>query len=268
MNSLCFGLARMERLTRSFGLLVAVCLFPACSVAPPPDPKKPDGETRRFVAQRVSAVVVTNRRDLSNWVNRGFSVSQAPGDADGGSATPISADGYFLTADHVLARLAGRNVFVLHGENGRLVPKKARVVWRSEAADVALLHVPMKTPRFYQWTAPEGWLPVGTPVVHGGIATGFKSAWGRLGSALPPEGTLTGSRKFKIDIPLQPGDSGGPIVDAYGRLIGINSAVEFLVPMETAFFVDSEGCRPNTRMIDAKIRIDRDRNSVLDRAVN
>lgn len=268
MNSLCFGLARMERLTRSFGLLVAVCLFPACSVAPPPDPKKPDGETRRIVAQRVSAVVVTNRRDLSNWVNRGFSVSQAPGDADGGSATPISADGYFLTADHVLARLAGRNVFVLHGENGRLVPKKARVVWRSEAADVALLHIPMKTPRFYQWTAPEGWLPVGTPVIHGGIATGFKSAWGRLGTALAPEGALTGSRKFKIDIPLQPGDSGGPIVDAYGRLIGINSAVEFLVPMETAFFVDSEGCRPNTRMIDAKIRIDRDRNSVLDRAVN
>lgn len=268
MNSLCFGFARMERFTRSFGLLLAVCLAPACSIAPPPDPKKPDAETRRLIAQRVSAVVVTNRRDLTHWVNRDFAVTQAPGDADGGSATPISPDGYFLTADHVLARIAGRNIFVLLGKDGRLVPAKARVVWRSEAADVALLHVPLKTPRYYEWTDPARWVPVGTPVVHGGIATGFKSASGRMGTSLAPEGAITGSRKFKIDIPLQPGDSGGPILDAYGRLIGINSAVEFLVPMETAFFVDSEGCRPNTRMIESKIQIDRDRNSALVGGVN
>ena len=50
------------------------------------------------------------------------------------------------------------------------------------------------------------------------------------------------------------------MVDAYGNLVGINSAVEFLVPMETAFFVDSEGNRPNTRMIDALVRLDRERN--------
>ena len=72
---------------------------------------------------------------------------------------------------------------------------------------------------------------------------------------------FTRTRSFKIDIPLQPGDSGGPVVDAYGRLVGINSAVEFLVPMETAFFIDSEGNRPNTRLIDALIQNDRARNS-------
>jgi hypothetical protein len=97
--------------------------------------------------------------------------------------------------------------------------------------------------------------------MHGGIATGYRSADGRLGTSLAPEGMFTGSRKFKMDIPLQPGDSGGPVVDAYGRLVGINSAVEFLVPMETAFFIDSEGNRPNTRMIDALIHQDRARNS-------
>ena len=72
---------------------------------------------------------------------------------------------------------------------------------------------------------------------------------------------MTGNRKFKIDIPLQPGDSGGPVVDAYGHLIGINSAVEFLVPMETAFFVDSEGSRPSVRKIDSLMLEDRLRNS-------
>ena len=51
------------------------------------------------------------------------------------------------------------------------------------------------------------------------------------------------------------------VVDAFGGLVGINSAVEFLVPMETRFFVDSEASRPHTRMIESLIRVDRERNS-------
>jgi hypothetical protein len=156
--------------------------------------------------------------------------------------------------------MAGRNVFVLFGSGSRLVPHKARVVWRSERADLALLHVPAITPRFYRWTPPSQWLPVGTGVIHGGIATGLKSGWGKLGTPIPPEGAFTGTRRFKIDIPLQPGDSGGPVVDARGNLIGINSAVEFLVPMETAFFVDSEGNRPSVRALESIVRSDRARN--------
>lgn len=216
--------------------------------------------TRQIVTERVSAVVVTDRPNLNNWVNRNFSSSQAPKDADGGSAAPITSDGYFLTADHVLARMAGRNVFLIYGQGGRLAPALARVVWRDEGSDLALLRIPAKTPYFYQWTPPQQWLPVGTRVIHGGISTGFKLGDGKLGTALAPQGSFTGNRSFKMDIPLQPGDSGGPVVDAYGRLVGINSAVEFLVPMETAFFVDSEGNRPNVGMIDALIQNDRSRN--------
>ena len=60
-----------------------------------------------------------------------------------------------------------------------------------------------------------------------------------------------------MDILLEPGDSGGPVVDAYGQLIGINSAVEFLIPLETAIFIDSEGVRPNTKKIREMIEKDR-----------
>lgn len=253
--------ARMENFVRLLGLLVMSCLAQACSVSPPPDTVAPTRSTRQIVAERVSAVVVTDRRNLDNWVNRNFSASNAPGDADGGSAAPISPDGYFLTADHVLSRMAGRNVFLIYGQGGRLAPARARVVWRSESSDIALLHIPVKTPYYYQWTSPDRWLPAGTRVMHGGIATGFKSGDGKLGTSLAPEGAFTGTRKFKMDIPLQPGDSGGPVVDAHGRLVGINSAVEFLVPMETAFFVDSEGNRPNVRALAATIAQDRSRNS-------
>jgi S1-C subfamily serine protease len=236
-------------------------LFQACAVAPAPDQVAPTRMTRQIVAERVSAVVVTDQADLSRWVGRNFVSSHAPEDADGGSAAPIAPDGYFLTADHVLSRMNGRNVFIIYGQGSRLTPAKARVVWRSAAADLALLHIPAKTPYFYRWTPPERWLPAGNQIVHGGIATGIKSGEGVLGTSLGPEGPFTGTRSFKMDIPLQPGDSGGPVVDANGALVGINSAVEFLVPMETAFFVDSEGNRPNTRMMDQLIQSDRARNN-------
>jgi S1-C subfamily serine protease len=250
----------MEKFVRLSGLLLLGWLTQACSVSPPPDTVAPGRMTRQIVAERVSAVVVTDRSNLDNWVSRNFSGSQSPGDADGGSAAPIAPDGYFLTADHVLSRMSGRNVFLIYGQGGRLVPSKARVVWRSESGDIALLHIPVKTPYYYQWTPADRWLPAGNYVIHGGIATGFKSGEGKLATALAPEGAFTRNRRFKIDIPLLPGDSGGPVVDAHGRLVGINSAVEFLVPMETAFFIDSEGNRPNTRHIDSLIRNDRARN--------
>ena len=250
----------MHRISLLFGSL-ALLLLQACSVPPLADPTPPSQEVRRAVLRKSAAVIVTDRPDISGWAYRGFAVSQAPGDADGGSATPVAPDGYFLTADHVLARMAGRNVFVLHGRNGRLTPAKARVVWRSARADLALLHIPAATPEYYRWTPPNRWLPVGTPVMHGGVATGMKSDPGKLGTSIPPEGAFPGFHRFKIDIPLQPGDSGGPVVDAYGRLVGINSAVEFLVPMETAFFVDSEGNRPHVRSIESLIETDRAGNS-------
>ncbi len=251
----------MERITRWLGTALIACNAVACTTVPMPDPTPPSLMTRQIVAERASAVVVTDRKNLKESSGGRFKVTIAPGDSDGGSATPISPDGYFLTADHVLARMAGRNVYVIHNSGGRLVTTPARVVWRSEPADLALLHIPVKTPYFYRWTRPGQWLPEGTSVIHGGISTGFRSSPGKLTTSLAPEGMMTRNRSFKIDIPLQPGDSGGPVVDAYGALVGINSAVEFLVPLETAFFVDSEGNRPNTAMIESLIGKDRARNS-------
>lgn len=214
-----------------------------------------------MLIQRVGAVVVTDRADLKNWARSGFMLSRAPDDADGGSATPISEDGYFLTADHVLAEANDRNVHVLYGNEGELVSHRARIVWRSAEADLALLHVATATPNYYRWTRPDAWLSAGNMVVHGGIATGLKSKPGRLVTSLSPEWIFTGTRKFKIDIALQPGDSGGPVIDAAGDLVGINSAVEFLVPMETAFFIDSEASRPNIRRIESLMHTDRARRS-------
>ncbi|MGC4015466.1 MAG: serine protease [Luteolibacter sp.] len=236
--------------------VVGAVSLQACS-APPPDPTIPGHAARHAAAQCLTAVVVTSRQVLAGSPGSRFTLVSSPGDTDGGSATPVSDDGYFVTADHVLAQSAGRKVFVVYRNGGDVRLAKARIVWRSYGGDVAVLHAPIRTPYYYQWSSPEKWLPVGTPVIHAGIATGFRSSPGKLSTELTPETPFTGNRKFKIDVPLQPGDSGGPVLDANGDLIGINSAVEYLVPMETAFFIDSECSRPNVRSLAAIIERDR-----------
>jgi len=251
------SLSRMQLFLRWPMIAIAsVVLLQACS-GPLPDPTPPSPFVRHLASQRLSVIVVTNRKSLDGWVGSRFAIANAPGDADGGSATPITPDGYFITADHVLAQSAGRHVFVIYGNAGDVRTAEARIVWRSYSGDIALLHAPISTPHYYHWTPPKAWLPVGTPICHAGISTGFKTDPGKLSTALPPEGLFTGTRKFKIDLPLQPGDSGGPVIDARGNLIGVNSAVEFLVPMETAFFIDSEGNRPNVSELEAIIARDR-----------
>ncbi len=247
-----------------WAILAILCFVTAaCTVTPPPpDPTVPGRMARQIMLERVSAVIVTTRDDVDRWVGNQFSGPGEPGDADGGSAAPVSPDGYFLTADHVLANADGRNIFVLYGRGGRLATHKARVVWQSPGADLALIHIDTATPYYYRWTDPGRWLSAGHHVIHGGIATGFKAPVGRLRTSLAPETRFTGSRRFRIDIPLEPGDSGGPVLDAYGGLVGINSAVEFIVPMETAIFVDSEGNRPSIRQIEAVMRRDRQARNI------
>ena len=240
------------------GLVIAACS--PIAVQPPTETVAPSATTRQIVRERLSAVVVTGKNEIGSWVKGKFSMKNAPKDADGGSAAPITSDGYFLTADHVLANSPGKNVFIIYSRGGKILNRKVRIVWRSQADDLAILHLDEKTPYYYNWTPPEQWLSPGRAVIHGGMSTGFSSAPGKLRTALRPEGTFTRNRPFKIDIPLRPGDSGGPIVDSYGNLIGINSAVEFLIPLETAIFIDSEGNRPNTRKIDSIISKDRRRN--------
>lgn len=249
----------MDRVLQLLFTSALALVSAACSLQPAPetDGSAPDKTTRQMVRERLSAVVVTDSEKLGKWQSGKFSIKEAPEDSDGGSAAPITHDGYFLTADHVLAEAPGKKIFIVHAGGGRLSTTRARIVWRSVSDDLALLHTPIETPYHYQWSEPNRWVRKGRAVIHGGMSTGFKSPHGSLMSFLSPERFFTGNRTFKMDLMLEPGDSGGPVVDADGRLIGINSAVEFLVPLETAIFIDSEGVRPNTKKIHEMIEKDR-----------
>jgi len=248
-------------MTRLFLLIVCALPLASCVVAPVPrvDRRPPSRESLLYAQQRISAIIVTRQDDITDWVRRGFPKSQTPPDTDGGTACPITPDGYFLTADHVVKNHRTHAVHVLYSRGSQLKMARGRIVWRDAKNDVAILHAPIATPAFYRFTSPALAIPEGTTVFHGGLTTGLKPQYGSLNTTIPAQTIFSGSRRFRIDIPLQPGDSGGPILDARAQLIGINSSVEFLIPMETPIFTESSGVRPNVPKVMKIIERDRRR---------
>ncbi|MFM2170961.1 MAG: hypothetical protein RI957_1190 [Verrucomicrobiota bacterium] len=223
------------------------------------DRRPPSPESLRYAQQRVSAVMVTRQSDITDWVRRGFPKSQTPPDTDGGTACPIAPDGYFLTADHVLKNSSTYTIHLLYGRGGRLATGRGRIVWRDAKHDLAILHAPMDTPAYYRFSSPSVAIPEGATVFHGGLTTGLKPLYGSLNTTIPAQSVFSHPKHFRIDIPLRPGDSGGPILDARAQLIGINSSVEFLIPLETPIFTESSGVRPNVRKVMKIIENDRRR---------
>jgi len=263
--------------------------FVACAPTPAPTPQtfrvevsaRVNSATPSFqIKQKLAAVVVTRSSDLSGWAERKFVLSQAPSDANGGSATPISRDGYFLTASHVIKKSFGQHIYIVYSGGGLVKICRARVIWDNPSADMALLHIPVETPHYYRWASfnqkqapgkmlfnggmrwkddlnPRSSLSSNGSLIYGWVSDSKKTSEGRLSSSIAAEGDSSGSQKFDMDLPLMPGDSGGPVVDSSGRLVGVNSSVQVFDTGVNAYFISSTGVRPNLNKIESLIRADR-----------
>jgi len=53
--------------------------------------------------------------------------------------------------------------------------------------------------------------------------TGAVTAGVIISTGIPPELKASGRALLQVDLPLRPGYSGGPLVDARGRMVGINT---------------------------------------------
>ncbi len=134
-----------------------------------------------------------------------------------GTVTPITNDGYFLTAAHALSESA-----MVIQPNGDQKPKFIRVVWNGRAegtgVDLALVHAPFVGLEFFA-LAHDQELDTGRAVVGCGYGTSVPSAFAGILTEFKKEDDFAW---LSHDGPVRVGDSGGPLLSLRGRLLGIN----------------------------------------------
>jgi S1-C subfamily serine protease len=153
-----------------------------------------------------------------------------------GSGFVIGADGEIATNAHVVTNGQGarlrraRNVYVQFAD-GNQVP--ARIVGADPNVDVALIRVnpagltlrplPLGTTRGLSVGAPVAAIgsPFGEPQ---SLSVGVVSGLHRSIDSLAGQFAITGA--IQTDAAINHGNSGGPLVDAGGHVIGINSQIE------------------------------------------
>ena len=163
------------------------------------------------VVERVAPSVVNVRRGRS-----------------GGSGVIVTPDGYALTNAHVVE--GAREVSVTL--TNETEPVRAPVVGADPATDLAVVRIP-------RWGLPAAELAesdslrvgqlviaIGDPLgFHSSVTTGVVSALGR--SLTAADGRVI-DNVIQTDAALNPGNSGGPLVDTHGKVVGVNTAI---IPM-------------------------------------
>jgi serine protease Do len=157
-----------------------------------------------------------------------------------GSGFIISADGYVLTNAHVVE--AAEEITVKLSDKREL---KAKVIGSDRRTDIALLKIEANGLPFVRFGNPER-LRVGEWVVAIGSPFGFENTVtagivSAKGRSLPQENFVP---FIQTDVAVNPGNSGGPLFNLRGEVVGINSAIysrtggfmglSFAIPIDVA----------------------------------
>lgn len=168
---------------------------------------------------------------------------EQPGRDAGGSGVVIAPDGYIITNSHVVHGAQRLQVVFTEGQRA-----EARLVGEDAATDLALLRAESSGLK-YAALGDTSALRVGQLVIAMGnplgfeasVSTGVVSALGRGMRAA--DGRLI-DNIIQHTAPLNPGNSGGPLLDSHGRVAGINTAIiaqaqgiGFAIPASTAHWV-------------------------------
>ena len=178
------------------------------------------------VVERVAPSVVNVRRGRS-----------------GGSGVLVTPDGYALTNAHVVE--GAREVTVTLANGGEL---RASVVGSDPATDLAVIRILGSGLQAAELADADN-LRVGQLVIAIGDPLGFQSTVttgvvSALGRSLRASDGRVIENVIQTDAALNPGNSGGPLVDTHAKVVGINTAIIptaqgicFAIPAATARMV-------------------------------
>ena len=142
-----------------------------------------------------------------------------------GSGVIIASDGYIVTNNHVIED--ADNIEVVLNDNRKFT---AKVIGRDPNTDIALVKIDATGLPFLVWGNSESlklgeWvLAVGNPfnltsTVTAGIVSAKSRSIGIMGGQMALESFI------QTDAAVNPGNSGGALVNANGDLVGINAAI-------------------------------------------
>lgn len=140
----------------------------------------------------------------------------------GGSAVVLTSDGYLLTCAHVVSSDSGVATF----EDG--LELRFELVGRDPLSDLAVVRVSanglaqLELGDASRLRVGQLVIAVGNPHgFSGSVTSGVVSA---LGRSLPSGGRLI-ENVIQTDAAMNPGNSGGALVDSRGRLVGVSTAL-------------------------------------------
>ena len=169
-----------------------------------------------------SVVLIKGTITRSNGGQFGGSASTAAG-----TGMIVSSDGFVLTNAHVVNGATNITVTLADGST-----KSATIVGLDATADIAVIKISDASGLTPVTFAKSADVQVGDTVIAVGnaealgntpsVTAGIISATNR--SLSSSSGSLTGL--LQTDAAISPGNSGGPLVDSNGNVVGMNTAVE------------------------------------------
>ena len=189
------------------------------------------------VAAQITPAVVTievEREIDTSRIPLRIPLDEDPVAPGSGSGFIISEDGYIVTNNHVVQD--ARSIEVLLADGRRF--DDVRLVGRDATTDVALLkidgpdlvHAPVGSSaeaRVGDWV-----LAIGSPgfgrsgsSLYTTVTAGIISAKGRSINILQRQSNLAIEDFIQTDAAINRGNSGGPLVNARGEVIGVNTAI-------------------------------------------
>ena len=151
------------------------------------------------------------------------------GGSDEGSGIVLNEKGLILTNDHVVAGNTSLQVAV--GSGSSKVTRSATLVGEEANKDLALVQVnpsglglhALRLGNSTKLQVGEQVYAIGSPYgLEQTLTSGVVSALGRQINA--PDGA-TINEVIQTDAPLNPGNSGGPLLNSQGEVVGVNSQI-------------------------------------------